>query len=53
VSSSSGFGIGLYQTARLAENSGFSLRLASNEAGAVCFVLLGASSGDAPTALSA
>ena len=41
VPSSSGFGIGLYQTARLAEILGFSLRLASNEPGAVCFSLIG------------
>ena len=41
VHSSSGFGIGLYQTARLAEKFAFSLRLSSNEAGAVCFALRG------------
>ncbi len=41
VPSSSGFGIGLYQAARLAEISGFSLRLAGNEPGAVCFTLKG------------
>lgn len=41
VQSSSGFGIGLFQTARLAENMGFALRLAKNEVGAVCFVLSG------------
>ncbi len=41
VPSSSGFGIGLYQATRLAEISGFSLRLAGNEPGAVCFTLKG------------
>ena len=41
VRSSSGFGIGLYQTALLAETAGFALRLSSNEPGAVCFTLSG------------
>jgi signal transduction histidine kinase len=41
VPSSSGFGIGLYQTAKLAEVSGFSLKLASNEQGNVRFSLSG------------
>jgi signal transduction histidine kinase len=41
VPSDTGFGIGLYQTSRLAEISGFSLRLTSNQPGRVCFSLLG------------
>jgi len=41
VRSRGGFGIGLFQTARLAENAGFSLSLSSNETGAVCFTLQG------------
>ena len=41
VSSESGFGIGLYQTSKLAEISGFSLTLARNEPGDVCFTLRG------------
>ena len=47
VRSSSGFGIGLFQTARLAENSGFSLSLSSNDHGAVCFTLTGEGRGRA------
>jgi hypothetical protein len=39
VESSSGFGIGLFQTARLADGAGFSLILASNEPGKVTFSL--------------
>ncbi|MFM9966973.1 MAG: sensor histidine kinase [Burkholderiales bacterium] len=39
VNSSSGFGIGLFQTARLAENAGYSLKLVKNEVGAVGFLL--------------
>ena len=39
VDSHNGFGLGLYQSARLAQESGFSLRLASNVPGVVCFVL--------------
>ena len=39
VPSRSGFGIGLFQTARLAESAGFTLRLAGNESGAVTFSL--------------
>jgi signal transduction histidine kinase len=42
VPSESGFGIGLYQAAKLAEISGYSLQLAQNIPGAVCFVLRGA-----------
>jgi hypothetical protein len=45
VSSESGFGIGLYQTSRLAEISGFALSLTRNEPGAVCFTLRGAMRG--------
>lgn len=41
VQSDSGFGIGLYQTARLAEISGYSLTLSANEPGRVCFTLKG------------
>ena len=41
VPSETGFGIGLYQTSRLAEISGFLLQLTSNEPGRVCFSLLG------------
>jgi signal transduction histidine kinase len=39
VRSSTGLGIGLYQAARLAEKSGYELRLAENRDGAVCFAL--------------
>ncbi len=42
VSSESGLGIGLYQVARHAEVSGFSLSLAHNADGKVSFVLSGA-----------
>lgn len=41
VPSETGFGIGLYQTGRLAELSGYSLQLPSNEPGRVCFTLRG------------
>jgi signal transduction histidine kinase len=41
VPSDTGFGIGLYQTSRLAEISGYSLKLTVNEPGRVCFSLLG------------
>jgi signal transduction histidine kinase len=41
VPSETGFGIGLYQTSRLAEISGYSLQLRNNEAGRVCFSLRG------------
>lgn len=39
VPSETGMGIGLYQTTRLLENTGFRLLLASNETGRVCFQL--------------
>jgi signal transduction histidine kinase len=39
VSSRVGLGIGLYQAARHAEKSGYSLALAENRDGAVCFAL--------------
>jgi signal transduction histidine kinase len=39
VHSSTGLGIGLYQAARLAERSGYVLRIAENRDGAVCFSL--------------
>ena len=41
VPSETGFGIGLYQTSRLAEISGFSLQLRENDQGKVCFSLRG------------
>jgi signal transduction histidine kinase len=41
VPSETGFGIGLYQTSRLAEISGYSLQLRDNEPGRVCFSLRG------------
>jgi signal transduction histidine kinase len=41
VPSETGFGIGLYQTAKLAEISGFALSLSRNEPGNVCFTLRG------------
>src|SRR2546425_5393879 len=41
VPSETGFGIGLYQTSRLAEISGFSLQLRENDQGRVCFSLRG------------
>jgi len=41
VPSDTGFGIGLYQTSRLAEISGFSLQLRENDPGRVCFSLRG------------
>jgi len=40
VSSSTGLGIGLYQAARRAELSGYSLTLSENRDGEVCFALL-------------
>ena len=39
VASRAGLGIGLYQSARLAEASGYRLELTSNRDGEVCFVL--------------
>ena len=39
VASNTGFGVGLYQSARLASESGYRLALFSNVAGRVCFVL--------------
>jgi signal transduction histidine kinase len=41
VPSENGFGIGLYQTSRLAEISGYSLQLRDNDSGRVCFSLRG------------
>lgn len=41
VPSETGFGLGLYQTSRLAEISGFSLQLRENDPGRVCFSLRG------------
>jgi signal transduction histidine kinase len=41
VPTESGFGIGLYQTGRFAEISGFSLQLRDNAPGRVCFSLRG------------
>ncbi|GMQ97277.1 MAG: hypothetical protein BMS9Abin15_0984 [Gammaproteobacteria bacterium] len=37
VRSESGLGVGLYLSARMATNAGYTLRLASNEPGRVCF----------------
>jgi hypothetical protein len=39
VSSENGLGIGLFQTARLAEQAGYHLALADNRARSVCFLL--------------
>ena len=41
VPSEAGFGVGLYQASRLAEISGFSLKLRENNPGRVCFSLRG------------
>jgi hypothetical protein len=41
VPSESGFGIGLYQTAKLAEICGFALTVSRNDPGHVCFCLRG------------
>ncbi len=41
VPSEAGYGIGLYQTARLAEISGYSIMLSSNESCKVGFTLKG------------
>jgi len=41
VASENGLGIGLYQAARQAEQAGYALKLESNEAGRVCFRLMG------------
>src|SRR5476649_797313 len=53
VSSDSGLGIGLYQVARHAEVSGFSLVLAHNADGEVAFVLFGAIKSAAETPAAA
>ena len=50
VPSDAGYGIGLYQTARLAEISAYSITLSSNEPGSVAFTLKGESR--RPTAAS-
>lgn len=42
VRSASGYGVGLYQLARQAHAAGFTLRVASNVPGAVCFEVRGA-----------
>jgi signal transduction histidine kinase len=39
VASNTGFGVGLYQSARLAAQSGYRLALAANLPGRVCFIL--------------
>lgn len=44
VSSNTGFGVGLYQSARLAAQSGYALTLEANAAGRVCFTLAGQAS---------
>jgi signal transduction histidine kinase len=41
VNSETGYGIGLYQVARQAENAGFSLGVLENQPGGVCFELSG------------
>ena len=46
VSSQTGLGVGLYQSAKQADRLGYRLALAANEPGMVCFVLTRA--GDAP-----
>lgn len=53
VPSETGFGIGLYQTARLAEICGFSLSLTENEQGNVCFAVKGTARGVARRAATA
>ena len=50
VSSNTGFGVGLYQSARLAAQSGYRLELAANSPGKVCFVLSGRSESGAADA---
>jgi hypothetical protein len=45
VRSTGGLGIGLYQAARHAENSGYALTLTENRDGAVCFTTLAQASG--------
>jgi signal transduction histidine kinase len=52
VPSETGFGIGLYQTSRLAEISGFSLQLRDNDPGRVCFSLRGEVRRGAPVAIN-
>jgi signal transduction histidine kinase len=42
VASQTGYGVGLYQSSRLAAQSGYRLELASNAPGAVCFTLCAA-----------
>jgi signal transduction histidine kinase len=44
VASQTGYGVGLYQSSRLAVQSGYRLELSSNAPGAVCFTLCGAAS---------
>ena len=48
VQSQGGFGIGLYQTTRMAEQAGFALRLSNNEVGRVCFTLSGSPTREQP-----
>ena len=47
VPSESGFGIGLYQMAQLAQSCGYSVSLSANEPGNVCFSLRGPARGSA------
>ena len=49
VTSHTGFGVGLYQSSRLATQSGYRLALVANSAGKVCFVLSGESAAGAAT----
>jgi signal transduction histidine kinase len=50
VASNTGFGVGLYQSARLAAQSGYRLALAANQPGKVCFVLSGQTAESLPAA---
>jgi signal transduction histidine kinase len=43
VQSDNGLGVGLYQAQRLASQAGYQLALTSNQAGRVCFELIGSS----------
>lgn len=43
VQSDNGLGVGLYQVGRLANQAGYQLALTSNQAGRVCFELIGSS----------
>ncbi len=51
IPSSDGYGIGLYQSAQLAERNGYKLELVNNETGKVCFRLSAAQSDSVPVTL--